>query len=194
MGLLHPDNRDYNATGTAGGAVPPGNHFTGGTHQHHHAGVNPATHIPATQTAATGPAPNTAGPHKHDILNKLDPSVDSDLSKTAAAHNESMLGGAGAGVGTTGHTGHHVNPAMAGVAGAGIGAEAAHHHNTHGKNHTAVPMAGGTGAAGYGAAGGYGNNMMASGPGPAPKTAGPHSSDMANRLDPTVDSRTGLRK
>ncbi|CAK7237330.1 hypothetical protein SCUCBS95973_009923 [Sporothrix curviconia] len=197
MGLLHPDNRDYNATG---GAVPPGNHFTGGTHQHHHAGVNPATHIPATQTAATGPAPNTAGPHKHDILNRLDPKVDSDLSKTAQAHNESMLGGAGAGAGVggrhAGHTGHHVNPAVAGAAGAGIGAEAAHHHNTHGKNHTAVPMAGGAGAAGYGASGSYGNNgMMASGAGgPAHKTAGPHSSDMANRLDPTVDSRTGLRK
>jgi hypothetical protein len=32
----------------------------------------------------TGPAPNTAGPHKSDLLNKLDPRVDSDLdgSKT----------------------------------------------------------------------------------------------------------------
>ena len=29
----------------------------------------------------TGPAPNTAGPHKSDILNKLDPRVDHDLSK-----------------------------------------------------------------------------------------------------------------
>lgn len=31
-----------------------------------------------------GPAPNTAGPHKQDMLNKADPRVDSDLdgSKT----------------------------------------------------------------------------------------------------------------
>jgi hypothetical protein len=34
--------------------------------------------------AATGPAPHTAGPHKSDFLNKIDPRVDSDLdgSKT----------------------------------------------------------------------------------------------------------------
>ncbi|KAL2167532.1 hypothetical protein VTG60DRAFT_1118 [Thermothelomyces hinnuleus] len=29
------------------------------------------------QSAASGPAPTTAGHHKHDILNKLDPRVDS---------------------------------------------------------------------------------------------------------------------
>ncbi|VUC37459.1 unnamed protein product [Clonostachys rosea] len=35
-------------------------------------------------TRSSGPAPNTAGPHKSDLLNKLDPRVDSDLdgSKT----------------------------------------------------------------------------------------------------------------
>ncbi|CAK7199908.1 hypothetical protein SEUCBS139899_002595 [Sporothrix eucalyptigena] len=189
MGLLHPDNRDYTTTSgapVASGAMPAqgGNHFTGGTHHHNHAGVNPATHIPATQTAATGPAPNTAGPHRHDILNRLDPKVDSDLSKTAEAHNNSMLN---PGAGYTGHTshtgaGHHVNPAMAAGVGAVGGAGMAHHHNHHGKNATgaAVPMT---------AAGG-----MTAASGPAPNTAGPHKSDLANRLDPTVDSRTGLRK
>jgi hypothetical protein len=39
-------------------------------------------------------------------------------------------------------------------------------HNTHG-----------TAGAGYG-----------SGPGPAPGTAGPHNSNLANKLDPRVDS------
>jgi hypothetical protein len=36
------------------------------------------------ETTHSGPAPNTAGPHKSDLLNKLDPRVDSDLdgSKT----------------------------------------------------------------------------------------------------------------
>ncbi|CAK7262570.1 hypothetical protein SEPCBS57363_000133 [Sporothrix epigloea] len=240
MGLLHPDNRDY--TTTAGATT--GNTMAGGTH-HHHGGVNPATHIPATQTAATGPAPNTAGPHRHDILNRLDPSVDSDLSKAAAAHNQSMVGGAGVGSGvgtgvgrsgvghtgvgtgvghsgvgtgvghsgvgtgagvgsgvgtgvgtgvggrhtaTTGHHNHHVSPAVAGAASAGVGAEAAHHHNHHGKNYTAVPMTGNAGTAGYG------NSGVTSGAGTTRTTAGPHSSNMANRLDPTVDSHTGLRK
>jgi hypothetical protein len=34
-----------------------------------------------------GPAPNTAGPHRYDLLNKLDPRVDSDMSnpRTVAA-------------------------------------------------------------------------------------------------------------
>jgi hypothetical protein len=37
-----------------------------------------------SSTRATGQAPNTAGPHKSDMMNKMDPRVDSDLdgSKT----------------------------------------------------------------------------------------------------------------
>jgi len=31
-------------------------------------------------------------------------------------------------------------------------------------------------------------------PGPAPNTAGPHRSDLLNKLDPRVDSKTGERK
>jgi hypothetical protein len=31
---------------------------------------------------APGPAPNTAGPHRNDILNKADPRVDSDLDNS----------------------------------------------------------------------------------------------------------------
>lgn len=38
-------------------------------------------------TRRTGPAPNTAGPHKSDMMNKMDPRIDSDLdgSKTLGA-------------------------------------------------------------------------------------------------------------
>lgn len=197
MGLLHPDNREY-ATGApvASGAA--------GNHHHLGGGVNPATHIPATQTTTTGPAPNTAGPHRHDILNKLDPSVDSDLSKTAAAHK------------------HNVSPAVAGGVGAAAGAGLAHHHNHH-TPHAAHPGAttaahnnnynGGLGTAGAGVGGaGLGHSAattgrhhngagvggvgggVGGGAGGVQATAGPHGSDMLNRLDPTVDSRTGLRK
>ncbi|KAL1893311.1 hypothetical protein Sste5346_006488 [Sporothrix stenoceras] len=186
MGLIHPDNREYATTGATG------------NHHHLGGGVNPATHIPATQTSATGPAPNTAGPHRHDIANKLDPTVDSDLSKTAAAHNQ--------------HTHkHNVNPAIAGGAAGLAGAGLAHHHN-HNTPHVAHPGAttaagthhnGGLGTAGAGvggaglghsaAAGGRNNGGVVGGSN-VQATAGPHSSDMMNRLDPTVDSRTGLRK
>ncbi|KAK0710490.1 hypothetical protein B0T21DRAFT_340768 [Apiosordaria backusii] len=39
----------------------------------------PASQMPLTygQSAASGPAPTTAGHHKHDFLNKIDPGVDS---------------------------------------------------------------------------------------------------------------------
>lgn len=59
-------------------------------------------------STATGPAPNTAGPHKSDILNKMDPRVDSDLSKQQGTSGAG-LGSASAGTGlgssnTTGST------------------------------------------------------------------------------------------
>ena len=55
-------------TGIAGGKPAVGGFGTGST-----TGNTTGTHAP-------GPAPNTAGPHKQDALNKLDPRVDSDLS------------------------------------------------------------------------------------------------------------------
>ncbi|KAI1737016.1 hypothetical protein F4680DRAFT_237069 [Xylaria scruposa] len=57
----------YGSSGTAG---------TTGAHGTH------GTHHPTSQLGgnfAPGPAPNTAGPHKSDALNKADPRVDSDL-------------------------------------------------------------------------------------------------------------------
>ncbi|EPE09394.1 Dehydrin (type DHN1) [Ophiostoma piceae UAMH 11346] len=197
MGILHPDQRTYPTTathGTAGGAYGE------------HPGVAAGTHIPTTQTTATGPAPNTAGPHRHDVLNKLDPSVDSDMSKVStaaaagtAAHTHNAN--------TTHHNRHGVSPAIAAGVGAGLGGGAAHHHNHHnnGVTHgTTAPSAaynnGGLGVAGTGHQNQYRQNQAvpvtgASGAtGPARNTAGPHQSDMVNRLDPTVDSQTGLRR
>lgn len=37
--------------------------------------------------------------------------------------------------------------------------------------------------------GGVGNSHL---PGPAPNTAGPHKSDLLNKLDPRVDSKGGM--
>ena len=73
---LHPSKRERGPAGAA--AHPPA-----GT------GVAPGIAAPSTNsgtaypsagnytTSNPGPAPTTAGPHKHDALNKLDPSVDS---------------------------------------------------------------------------------------------------------------------
>ena len=103
------------------------------------------------QSGSTGPAPNTAGPHKSDMLNKLDPRVDSDLSKQQSNSGTSVGGttttgpGSHLGSSTTGTssdpygssttgTGHHTgrDAALAGGAGAaGLGAyEAEKHHHT----------------------------------------------------------------
>lgn len=55
----------------------------------------------------------------------------------------------------------------------------------HGQHHYGrdAAVAGGAGAAGYGA---YEATHDNSGPGPAPNTAGPHKSDMLNKIDPRV--------
>src|SRR5690606_41691667 len=71
------------------GRATHGNTTTGthGTHNNNRSSTAGAT---GTHTGAgahgsnlPGPAPNTAGPHKKDILNKLDPKVDSDMDGKA---------------------------------------------------------------------------------------------------------------
>ena len=47
-------------------------------------------------SSSSGPAPNTAGPHKSDLMNKIDPRIDSDLSK-----QQGITGTAEAGRGTS---------------------------------------------------------------------------------------------
>ncbi|KAF5003655.1 hypothetical protein FDECE_9798 [Fusarium decemcellulare] len=67
--------------GTTGSHGAGGYSGTGATGTHHTQG----TSLGSTGGAyGTGPAPNTAGPHKSDMLNKADPRVDSNLdgSKT----------------------------------------------------------------------------------------------------------------
>ncbi|KAF4343308.1 period circadian [Fusarium beomiforme] len=66
---------------------------------------------------------------------------------------------------------------------------------TYGQTTTGTSGLSSYGAGAHGPAGtthqtGLGNTSSGygTGPGPAPKTAGPHSSDMANKLDPRVDS------
>ena len=182
--------------------------------------------------SSMGPAPTTAGPHKSDILNKLDPHVDSDQSKqrgdagsgTGSSTTGSGLGPSTIGTGdryqssTTDHR-HHAGR-DAGLAGAALGGgtayEGARNQGIHdptqnvGSSYPASDMTdtpstagdhhlgrdaglvGAGTAAGYEASRHHGQPTQSS---TVPSTltgsstaTGPHSSGLANRADPRVDS------
>jgi hypothetical protein len=76
----HGVTGSYGSTGTHGTNLGSAT----GTHTGAHTGAHTGTHMGShgtTTSVGTGPAPNTAGPHKSDMLNKMDPRVDSDMSK-----------------------------------------------------------------------------------------------------------------
>ncbi|KAF4940426.1 Collagen alpha-5(VI) chain [Colletotrichum fructicola] len=82
-------------TGTHGTTGTTGTHGSSGLTGTHNTHGTSTTHSAVGHTGAavggvhgTGPAPNTAGPHKSDALNKADPRVDSDLdgSKTVGGN------------------------------------------------------------------------------------------------------------
>lgn len=113
------------------------------------------------ETTAAGPR-FVPGPHATNAANLLDPHV---------------AGGIGGTESTTGHQGHHglghkkEDAVLAGGAtGAGLGA----HNGNRGHHGNTTDSSTGTG--------------LGPSDGPAPTTAGPHKSDMLNKLDPRVDS------
>lgn len=143
-----------------------------------------------------------AGPHSSNLANKADPRVDSDLDGKRGLGSSTGTTGAGSGLtgssGTTGHHGHH---------GGALGkAEDIVHggaHHTETANRLDPHVSGGRGplehatvegsgsglggssntTGGYGSStGGYGSTTGSS------TTAGPHSSNLANKADPRVDS------
>ena len=84
-------------------------------------------------SSSTGPAPNTAGPHKSDMLNKLDPRVDSDVSKQQSGTGTTGTSGGGSsttGSSTTGRD-HHLgrDAGLVGAGGAAAYEADKHHHN-----------------------------------------------------------------
>lgn len=113
-------------------------------------------------TIQPGTAGSTTTPHNSSLLNKADPRVNTTTTTTHTGH--------------TGTTGTHATHG---------------HHGTSGSvaadNHGA--RVGPTGAA---ATGGVGHTGLSShvtpGSGNAPNTAGPHNSDLLNKVDPRVDS------
>jgi len=145
-------------------------------------------------TADHRPVVNNPNAHHSKIANVLDPRVDSTVA------NDPYMGGGASGMHGAGMTGtgagvHH-------GAGAGIHAGAVHPtagpgHHTAG-HHTAGHQTAGhhTAGAGHHAPGGVASTgttgfqaSLASGP--ASRTAGPHKSNLMNKLDPAVDSKTG---
>lgn len=172
------------------------------------------THHNTTGTGVTGTHGNTgvsgAGPHDSKLANKMDPRVDSDLDgsrnmgaagTTGIRHGQSGVGHtSGSGItgshtgthshhtsgphstetankldprigGGIGHSGHHDHHNTSGISGTGLGSSTT---GTHSGHHTGSNLTG------------TGSNMP--GTGNAPNTAGPHKSDLLNKLDPRVDS------
>jgi hypothetical protein len=152
------------------------------------------------------------GPHSSRIANAADPRVDSDRdgSHNTGAYGSSNTGAYGSS-GTTGsgftgstathregeHGPHSTRTANALDPRVDSDRDGSHNTGTFGTTgHSGVQTGYGVGGAGSNTSGttGYGSNTAntgaygSSGPGPAPNTAGPHKSDMVNKLDPRVDS------
>jgi len=133
-----------------------------------------ATHGPgATHNAATGPARDTAGPHASNTLNKLDPRVDSDAD-----------GSRNAGVASHGPGGTHNNQ----YGSTNVGP---HSSNLANKLDPRVDSdADGSRNVGAAQVGPGAHNTYNTGAGTdyGSSNVGPHSSNLANKLDPRVDS------
>jgi len=134
---------------------------TAGT-THTSAGTHTTGTTPATgtthHTTSSGVPEGTAGPHTSRAANAADPRVDSDLDNRGTR--------VGGGYGSTGH--HNGVPGGTAGTGVGSGIGSTGHHSG---------VTGGTAGTGYPSTGTTSST-----------TAGPHSSNVANKLDPRVDS------
>jgi len=188
-------NAGAHTTHTTGTGVGHTTHTTG-------TGVGHNTHTTGTGVGHTGTGAGygttgntTAGPHSSNLANKADPRVDSDLDGSR------NLGARGAGgVGSTG-TGAYSGTHAGNTAGTHTGTTGGISHSTNAGPHNsnlankADPRVDSDldgkgnrhGAATGGVFGASGSHATA-GSGTAQNTAGPHNSDMANKLDPRVDA------
>jgi len=157
----------------------PGGHATGT-----HAGITGT----GTHSGMAGSGTNTAGPHNSDLLNKVDPRVDSDRdgSRNLAAANYGPGGQAtGTHTGTTGtYTAGPHDSNLLNKADPRVDSDRDGSRNLGAANYGPGGQATGT----HTGMTGSGQSGLHSGTGPAPSTAGPHSSNLANKLDPRVDS------
>ncbi|KAH9825988.1 treacle protein-like [Teratosphaeria destructans] len=139
---------------------------------------------------ATGPAPHTIGPHESDIANIVDPRVKPDPELQRGATGGDATGPAPSTIGphktdTANILDPRVQPdlSLRGPREPEIEKGGERAVETQGKPHIVrdAAVVGGVGAAGVGAYEAKGDET-----GPAPNTIGPHSSDIANIVDPRV--------
>ncbi|KAG4429236.1 hypothetical protein IFR05_015285 [Cadophora sp. M221] len=146
-----------------------------------------STGLGSSNTHSTGAynSNTTAGPHSSNLANKVDPRVDSDLDGSKRVGGTTGYSGTQTGNHATGHTGfqsgvssstnagpHDSN--MANKMDPRVDSDLDGKGNRHGANTGGV----------FGASGSH----ATAGSGTAQNTAGPHNSDMLNKLDPRVDS------
>jgi len=147
---------------------------THGTHNTHSGTGIGGSH---TGTGIGGSHSTNAGPHDSNAANKLDPRVDSDRDGHHLGQGQAQGLSQSAGYGSTGtaQTGGY------GSTGTGIGG-----------THTGTGIGGthgGIGGAQHTAGTGLGSSHTGTGLGGSHSTnAGPHDSNIANKLDPRVDS------
>jgi len=158
----------HNTHGTTGGLA--GSHNTHGT-----TGGLTGSHNTHGTTGYSDPT----GPHDSHMGNKVDPRVDSD--RYGATGNTAGAGGYGVGqYGTTGSSGLTGSHGATGTHSTGLTGN----HGTTGSSGL-TGSHGTTGTHGAGLTGTHGNTV---GSGNSNNTAGPHNSDMLNKVDPRVDS------
>ncbi|GAB0137879.1 hypothetical protein EsDP_00006132 [Epichloe bromicola] len=147
-------------------------------------GANTGVHGSTTETSSFG---NTGIPSAHGA---------NPHGTVTIGYNGSTAGTPGfgnTGIPSTTHGSSHVGGTNAGHTDA-AGTHGTHGtHNTHGSTGTGLAGSHGTHTGTTGTTGTHGTHdtlasHTGSGPGPAPKTAGPHKSDMLNKMDPRVDS------
>lgn len=162
---------DSDRVGPAGNTAGAGGYGSNTTHSTTGSGLTGSHNTHGTTGGLTGNTTHgtghndPTGPHSSHLANKADPRVDSD--RYGAAGNTAGAGGIGAGqYGSNTHTGT-TGSGLTGTHGT---------HNTHGTT-------------GAGLTGTHGTHTGATvGSGNSNTTAGPHNSDMLNKLDPRVDS------
>lgn len=138
------------------------------------------------------------GPHNSNMMNKMDPRVDSDGDDRN--NPTSRVGGYGANdnygagpAGVSGTTGHHGGHNAGVVGGDNYGRDNTFHDSTTTGGYGATSGAGYNSGATHGSHA-HGHNTHPNdssytpGSGNAEKTAGPHNSNLLNKLDPRVDS------
>ncbi|GKU05261.1 unnamed protein product [Fusarium langsethiae] len=167
----HSENMPGRTTGITGNTGMTGTGMTGtGRHTEnmpgHSSGFGSTGH-------SSGLPEGSVGPHSSRAANAADPRVDSDLD---SSRRSAGLGGSTYDQTTTGTSGFSSHGTGAhGPTGTHTGAHTGTHSSGLSGAHSGSHMGGNTA-------------YDSTNPGPAPKTAGPHKSDMLNKADPRVDS------